>query len=47
MPPGADPFVMSLESVAKIIQMALTPVFLLTGLATLLNVFSTRLAPCT
>ena len=44
MPPGADPFVMSLESVAKIIQMALTPVFLLTGLATLLNVFSTRLA---
>jgi len=29
--------------VARIIQMALTPVFLLTGLATLLNVFSTRL----
>jgi hypothetical protein len=34
----------TLESVARIIQMALTPVFLLTGLATLLNVFSTRLA---
>ncbi|MBV9863496.1 MAG: DUF2721 domain-containing protein [Alphaproteobacteria bacterium] len=34
----------SLDTVAHIIQVALTPVFLLTGLATLLNVFSTRLA---
>lgn len=33
----------SLESVAHIIQMALTPVFLLSGIAALLNVFSTRL----
>jgi hypothetical protein len=32
-----------LDAVAHIIQVALTPVFLLTGLATLLNVFSTRL----
>ena len=38
---------LSLESVARIIQMALTPVFLLTELATLLNVFSTRLARVT
>ena len=30
--------------VAHIIQVALTPVFLLSGIATLLNVFSTRLA---
>lgn len=37
----------TLTSVAHIIQMALTPVFLLTGLATLLNVFSTRLARVT
>jgi hypothetical protein len=29
---------------AHIIQVALTPVFLLSGIATLLNVFSTRLA---
>jgi Protein of unknown function (DUF2721) len=33
-----------LDTVAHIIQVALTPVFLLTGIATLLNVFSTRLA---
>lgn len=33
----------SLESVAHVIQMALTPVFLLSGIAALLNVFSTRL----
>ena len=33
----------SLESVAHIIQLALTPVFLLSGIAALLNVFSTRL----
>ena len=31
------------ETVAHIIQSALTPIFLLSGLATLLNVFSTRL----
>jgi len=34
----------SLDAIAQLIQMALTPVFLLTGIATLLNVFSTRLA---
>ena len=33
----------SLETVAHIIQLALTPVFLLSGIAALLNVFSTRL----
>ena len=33
----------SLESVAHVIQLALTPVFLLSGIAALLNVFSTRL----
>jgi hypothetical protein len=33
-----------LESIAHIIQTALTPVFLLTGVATLLNTISTRLA---
>ena len=41
---GSDSIGITLDSVARIIQMALTPVFLLTGLATLLNVFSTRLA---
>jgi len=34
----------SLDSTAHIIQVALTPVFLLSGIATLLNVFGTRLA---
>ena len=34
----------ALESIAHIIQVALTPVFLLSGIATLLNVFATRLA---
>src|SRR5438093_13776170 len=34
----------ALDTVAHIIQVALTPVFLLSGIATLLNVFSTRLA---
>lgn len=34
----------ALDLVAHIIQVALTPVFLLNGIATLLNVFSTRLA---
>ena len=33
-----------LEGVAHIIQMALTPIFLLSGIAALLNVFATRLA---
>lgn len=34
----------ALDTVAHVIQVALTPVFLLSGIATLLNVFSTRLA---
>lgn len=34
----------SLDFVTHVIQLALTPVFLLSGIATLLNVFSTRLA---
>jgi hypothetical protein len=34
----------ALDTIAHVIQVALTPVFLLTGIATLLNVFSTRLA---
>lgn len=34
----------ALETTAHIIQVALTPVFLLSGVATLLNVFSARLA---
>lgn len=33
-----------IDSVVHIIQVALTPVFLLSGIAALLNVFSTRLA---
>jgi Protein of unknown function (DUF2721) len=33
----------SLDLVAHIVQVALTPIFLLSGIATLLNVFSTRL----
>jgi len=41
--PGADVTV-ALGSVVHIIQVSLTPVFLLSGIATLLNVFSTRLA---
>ena len=32
-----------LDTIARIIQTALTPVFLLSGIAALLNVFSTRL----
>jgi Protein of unknown function (DUF2721) len=39
---GATPT--AIDSVVHIIQVSLTPVFLLTGIATLLNVFSTRLA---
>jgi hypothetical protein len=34
----------AVDTIAHIIQVALTPVFLLSGIATLLNVFSTRLA---
>lgn len=41
---GTDTLGITLETVARIIQVSLTPVFLLTGLATLLNVFATRLA---
>lgn len=40
MPIPAD--LTAVDSTAHIVQVALTPVFLLTGLATLLNVFSTR-----
>lgn len=36
-------FATSLDSAAHVVQLALTPIFLLTGLASLLNVFSTRL----
>src|SRR6266567_1818111 len=41
---GVDNSGSALDIVAHIIQVALTPVFLLSGIATLLNVFSTRLA---
>jgi hypothetical protein len=41
--PGALNQISSLDIVAHVIQVALTPVFLLSGIATLLNVFSTRL----
>jgi Protein of unknown function (DUF2721) len=34
----------NLESAARVVQLALTPVFLLSGTATLLSVFSARLA---
>jgi hypothetical protein len=34
----------TLESTAHVVQVALSPVFLLSGIATLLNVFGTRLA---
>src|SRR5260370_23483732 len=33
-----------LDSIAHVIQVALTPVFLLSGIGALLNVFNTRLA---
>jgi CHASE3 domain sensor protein len=36
-------FSSSLDGAAHLVQLALTPIFLLTGLASLLNVFSTRL----
>jgi hypothetical protein len=38
---GSDPS--SLDNVTHVIQVALTPIFLLSGIAALLNVFSTRL----
>jgi membrane associated rhomboid family serine protease len=41
---GIDNSGSALDTVAHIIQVALTPVFLLSGIATLLNVFSARLA---
>jgi hypothetical protein len=39
-----SPATAPLDSVAHIIQLALTPIFLLSGIAALLNVFATRLA---
>lgn len=36
-----------IDSIAHVIQLALTPVFLLSGVGTLLNVFNTRLARVT
>jgi len=42
--PGALNPDTSLDLVAHVIQVALTPIFLLSGIATLLNVFATRLA---
>ena len=41
---GVENEASALDTIAHIIQVALTPVFLLTGIATRLNVFSTRLA---
>src|SRR2546425_1669916 len=41
---GVDDSATALDTVAHIIQVALTPIFLLSGIATLLNVFSARLA---
>ncbi len=40
----SPPTFSKLDDVAHIIQVALTPVFLLSGIGTLINVFSTRLA---
>jgi hypothetical protein len=40
---ASDGVAASLDSVAHVIQVALTPVFLLSGISALLNVFSTRL----
>lgn len=42
--PGTIETTSSLSFVAHVIQLALTPIFLLSGIATLLNVFSARLA---
>jgi len=41
--PGTINPILPLDMVAHVIQVALTPVFLLSGIATLLNVFSTHL----
>jgi Protein of unknown function (DUF2721) len=41
---GVAPTGSALDTIVHIIQVSLTPVFLLSGIATLLNVFSTRLA---
>ena len=41
--PILTPPPLSSEAAAHVVQMALTPIFLLTGIASLLNVFSTRL----
>ena len=42
--PLSQPNFAKLDDVAHLIQVALTPVFLLTGIGTLINVFSARLA---
>lgn len=44
MPGANDAVSVALGSIVHIIQVSLTPVFLLSGVATLLNVFSTRYA---
>src|SRR5579862_2238048 len=44
MPGANEVAAAALGSVVHIIQVSLTPVFLLSGIATLLNVFSTRFA---
>ena len=41
MPPYVSP--PAIDAAAHVVQLALTPIFLLTGIASLLNVFSTRL----
>ena len=41
---GIDNTGSGLDTITHVIQVALTPVFLLSGIATLLSVFSTRLA---
>src|ERR1700709_1687291 len=41
--PGLDA-TLAVENVAHLVQVALTPVFLLSGIGTLLNVFNTRLS---
>jgi len=41
---GVDASSVALNTIVHTIQVSLTPVFLLSGIATLLNVFSTRLA---
>ena len=44
MPGAIIPSIAPLDTVAHIIQLALTPIFLLSGIAALLNVFATRLS---